>query len=63
MTFNHVDEARQIYPTCSNIVFGSSMFVRLTVQPVALYEGFIVLQIGARVRDVGPDVFIQVPGV
>lgn len=28
---------------------------------VALYEGFIIFQISARVSDVGPDVVVQIP--
>ena len=30
---------------------------------VALYKGFIILQVCARGSDVGPDIFIQVPGM
>lgn len=30
---------------------------------VALYKGFIILQVSAGVPDVGPDVFIQIPAI
>lgn len=39
------------------------MYVYLTMHLVALYKGFIILQVCARVPDVGPDVFIQIPGL
>lgn len=30
---------------------------------VALYKGFVILQICMRVPDVGPDIFIQIPEI
>lgn len=39
------------------------MCVILTVHLVALNEGFIFLEVGTRVPDVGPDVVIKVPGI
>lgn len=41
----------------------SSFFVYLTMHLVALYKGFIILQVCAGVPDVCPDVFIQIPGI
>lgn len=39
------------------------LYVYLTMDLVTLYKGFIVLQVCARVPDVGPDVFIQIPSL
>ena len=37
--------------------------VCLTMHLVALYEGLIILQVCARVSDVCPDIFVQIPGI
>lgn len=48
-----------LYPKYSSFF----VYVYLTMHLVALYKGFIILQVRARVPDVGPDVFIQIPGL
>lgn len=41
----------------------SFVSVYLTMHLIALYKGFIILQVCAGVPDVGPDVFIKIPGI
>lgn len=58
---NHLDVKKKIIASVKMMQF--ILCVYLTVHLVALHKGFIILQVCTRVPDVGPDIFIQVPGI